>query len=245
MLSLFKNHETETVMFSPELAMYRITDEADQTPLIHIRLASGDHKNTHKNIRINANSIQSISFEISKINDYVTAISKGDEKFVEFKGMLVIVRFDGTTEKHILADHVVAVRGQFSKKRNNKNISWPEISEVEEEINKIWQEIFAKALSGYLNIDEEIGKPTVKKERIQKNFNFSSLINYALIAVVTYTVIVLSYNWIKGDNNNVQTQNTALEVLAPDEINKRASMESADDLVMEEFGLEPGLNLDQ
>lgn len=247
MLNFFKNKTIpDLVQFYPELAMYRIIDEADNTPLIHIRFASGDEQNIHKNIRINASSIQSISLETLNLDGYSPAQDLAKSKSIKFNSVLKIVRFNGGEETHELGQHKVSVICQPSKSTKENQSKWLDFEDVKEEINDKLQKVFSEALSSYLNI-EEVPKAKSSSNLTQsqsKHSLFSTLLNICLISVLTYTVIMVGYNWFKGSDQSPQIQNTALEQLSPEELNKQASI-SAEDEALQEFGLEPGISLDQ
>ncbi len=258
MLNFFKKNEPLDIPFLPEIALYKIKDEEENKHLIHIRFASGDENQIHLNGRISAESIKSINLEISGFEKFQCLPSHPSIKFIEFKSAIKIERFNAPDEEFLLAEHRVAIHGQYElvKKTNGKNskeLVWISFAQAEREIKEILQEEFSAALHDYLNIDNET-QPlvrSVEKSTTQKSskafFSFSNILNFSLIAVVTYTVIVFAYGKIKGPSvANIQTQNTVLEAVSPEEIERQASSTpNADDMVMQEFGLEPGVNLDQ
>lgn len=253
MLNIFKKNERPDLPFTPEIAMYQIKDETDNKQLIHIRFASGDENQINKNFRVSAESIKSIELKITDFEKFQCLPSHPSIKFIDFKSIIKIERFDAPDDEILLAQHRVAIHGQYQRikktdGKTSKELTWITLAEAEREINEILQDEFSMALDGYLNLGNEsnVAPKTIYAKQPRNIFSFNNILNFALIAVITYTVIVFAYGKFKGPTStNFQTQNTVLETVTPEEISRQASETSAEDLALQEFGLEPGVNLNQ
>lgn len=230
--------------YFPDLAMYSFKDEADDSPLIHIRFSSEDENNINKNIRVKAGSIKSISLEINNLDGFSPYKESDSFRFIEFRPAIKIERLDNSVEMIELGDNKVKIM-QSSSKFKSKSDGWADIDELIKEIKEIWHDLFNDAIMSYSGIESDS-----KLNQAPQTSIIGKIINYALIAAITFMVIGVSVNLIKSNQpTQIQAQNTAYEALSPEALIKQANEtsieQSSDDLILEEFGLEPGLDLDK
>lgn len=259
MLNFTSNQPDDVIDFYPELAIYKVDATEQPCNFIHVRFASGCDLNINRNMRIDIGSMQSMELELAEMEKFVCTPSEPTKKFISCKSILKITNFDGTTVNHELGQHNIAVLGTYKKIKNSKGkkvqeLTWPSFNEAAEEIKNIIQSEFSDALDEYLGVDTKRQNSNNSKVSNSTFFSgsiFSKVLNFLLIAVVAYTVVALGMNYFKG-KNNIQTQNTVLETLSPEALKQQAALsdqqeieKSSDEIALEEFGLEPGLNLDQ
>lgn len=272
MLNFFNKQNFE-LPFDPELAIYEVAAQGNIDGYLNIRIASGDFANINKNIRVESKNIQEISLELDNLEKYDCLPSHPSVKFIEFQSKLLIKRTTGETDEVHLANHKVAIEGIYktvlprgkislpqkllARVKSTKTLTWPTFKEVEPEIREIWQDEFSIALDGYLGIESNKSNHKPAKPNKEKSSLLNKILNFGIIASLSYIVGVFGFNMITK-NNTPQVENTPLEALTPEALMNKAQQEnvtndvgnkkdenSLESEILAEFGLEEGVNLDQ
>lgn len=261
LFSKFSKKDESPLDFAPELDIFYIKSQDPKDRYITLRIASGDENNINKNFKFPAHNIIGLSLKLDfSENKYDPTLNQNDHQFVDAKALLIMDLSDSEEPKTIeLANHKIAAFGTHNKKDNN--YSYPSKDEVEREANNIWQDEFSVALQDYndaLNGTSNNGSGRSKPSNKEEKSKLDKLITVGSIVIILISIGFVVINKLTKNINNqsiigsmnseqiLQDAQVGInqQLDTPDQIIDNSEEELEKD-VLNEFGLESGVNLDR
>lgn len=250
----FLSKKNQSFAFEPSLAIFDVKSPHNSVHHFTIRASSGDETNSTKTLRVESSDISSLELDFEGFDDYESSTDSSDALFVTGKSFLKITRHSKEIEKHLLAEHRIAVYGEAikNKGKNSTRLNFPPISEISAEIKDIWQLEFSYCLDDLYQNNES--KPKKKSSYIDK-----ALTIFCIITILGAVIFGISKFMQKDVGSKLQTQNTLIDEMVKNpnldsnefqniqtspEHDQNQLKNTVEQETLTEFGLDSGVKLD-
>ena len=248
-LAFLKKDNGVDIDFDPELVMISLNSGKSAS----IRVASGDENNINKNLKVDLTDVSEFSLHIDGFNEYqqqTTSLSDKDQAR-EICGVasLKLKKIDSEDYTYIqLAEHRINVFPKKTKEGKKTTYVFPEADAVQYEIDAIWKDVFADALSDFMLADAE-GAPAARSRKSNTSDGLS-LVTKICIGLIAASLLVAAFGYF-NKRNNVQSKGQETITGVYDEISRMPESPPTQDVetspdqeAMQEFGLEEGIKLE-
>lgn len=234
------NNSSLNFDFDPELVFF----ETNQGSAMAIRVASGDENNIHKNIIVDLTGIKETSLKLEGFD----GVNLDNNKLVT-EGVCSLNLVDNQGEQKLveLCKNKIAI---IENKKNKIDPTMIDHTQVKNQINAIWQDVFSEASINFMQSGEHLKKHKRNSNRISKTSIFSIALIVISIALLGYTFLIKK-NQVQSngeqtiaeiDPTKMQSDQSA-NMSNTDNQDTYSPQDEADKDAMKEFGLQEGIDL--